>query len=261
MKNSFAIVIVSCDKYSDLWDPFFQSFWKQWPDCQFPVYLQTNEVKYTGKYKGRAINILCGKDNDWSTSLKRTLTKIPEKYVFMWNEDLFLSAPVSTALFLEYIELMKKHKGKHIHYRCIPGPDAYIENGVLGVYDRGMPYRSIVMGFWDSAYLQTILLDGESPWQFEIMGSYRASYEDGFFCANKKIIEFVHMAEKGKWQHTGLTYCRRNNIRLTLSARPSSSANFIKSDLAKLYFNVVISIPWRLRIKIMNILRKAFVTY
>lgn len=261
MKKSLAIVIVSCDKYRDLWDPFFQSFWKQWPDCPFPVYLQTNEVKYTGKHKGRAINILCGKDTDWSTSLKRTLIQIPEKYVFMWNEDLFLSAPVTSALFAEYVELMKKNNGKHIHYRCIPSPDTYTENGALGVYDRGMPYRSIVMGFWDSAFLQTMLLDGESPWQFEIMGSYRTSYQDGFFCASKKIIEFVHMAEKGKWQHAGLAYCRKNNIHITLSARPSSSANFIKSDLAKLYFNFVLKIPWRLRVKIMNILRKVFVTY
>ena len=39
IKNKFAILIVSCDKYSDLWDPFFKLFFKFWPDCPFNIYL------------------------------------------------------------------------------------------------------------------------------------------------------------------------------------------------------------------------------
>ena len=26
IQNNFAILVVSCDKYSDLWNPFFESF-------------------------------------------------------------------------------------------------------------------------------------------------------------------------------------------------------------------------------------------
>lgn len=261
MKNEYAILIVSCDKYRDLWDPFFQCFWKQWKNCPFPVYLQTNEIPYLGKHKGKAINLLTGKDEDWSTSLKRTLRQIPEKYVFMWNEDLFLSAPVSSKLFRKYFDLLKRKKGKHIHYRCIPPADSYEENRQLGVYLRRMPYRSIVMGFWDSSYLYSLLLTGESPWQFEIMGSYRTSYDDGFYCATQPIIEFAHMAEKGRWQHAGVEYCRNNNIAIDLSARPQGKANYIKSDLIKFYFNGILKIPWQWRLTVMDILRKIFVTY
>jgi len=37
-----SILIPSCDKYSDLWRPFFTLFWRHWPDCPFPVYLGSN---------------------------------------------------------------------------------------------------------------------------------------------------------------------------------------------------------------------------
>jgi hypothetical protein len=261
MKNDCAILIVSCDKYRDLWEPFFTTFWAQWPDCPFPVYLQSNTVSYTGKFKKRVKNLLTGEDVNWSRSLKTTLGQFPEKYIFMWNEDLFLSSPISSALFSQYFSLMKKLAAKHIHYRCIPPADSVTENGALGVYGRGMPYRSIVMGFWDKAYLASRLLDGESPWQFEIMGSYRTSYDDGFFCATKEIIPFVHMAEKGKWQYEGVKYCREHNIPITLSARGLSTQGYLKSQVMKLYFNILLSLPWKSRLGVLNFFRKALVSY
>ena len=40
MTSDSAILILSCDKFSDLWKPFFDLFWKYWPDCPYNVYLK-----------------------------------------------------------------------------------------------------------------------------------------------------------------------------------------------------------------------------
>jgi hypothetical protein len=261
MKSDFAILIVSCDKYRDLWEPFFETFWQQWPDCPYPVYLQSNTVKYTGAHKSRVINLLTGEDKNWSSSMHVTLPQIPQKYIFMWNEDLFFSSPVKTKSFERYFSYMKKLKAKHIHYRCIPATTKYTEKGDLGVYDRKMPYRSIVMGFWDTQYLSQLILDGETPWQFEIMGSYRTSYDDGFFCATEKLVDFVHMAEKGMWQYDGVAYCRAHNIPIDESARALTTQSRMWSMIYKAYFNAVLSISWETRLRVMNLMRKLFVSY
>lgn len=257
-----AILIVSCDKYADLWDSFFTCFWKNWPDCPYVVYLQSNTKKYTGKYRNRVRNVLTGKDENWSTSLKRTLMQIPEAYIFMWNEDLFFSAPVDSVLFSRYVGFLTTYHAKHIHYRNLPGADrAYTPQRMLGVYHKGAPYRSIVMGFWDRQYLHDLLLDGESPWSFEIMGSYRTSYDDGFFSAMVPVVNFVHMVEKGKWIARGVSYCKTHAIPIALSARPQTTTNTLKSQIQILYFRLLLGVRWKFRVKLMNILRKALVSY
>lgn len=39
-----AVLIVSCDKYSDLWDPFLRAFDRYWPDCPFTVSLLSSHI-------------------------------------------------------------------------------------------------------------------------------------------------------------------------------------------------------------------------
>jgi hypothetical protein len=261
MSKDFAIFIVSCDKYADLWEPFFTCFWRQWPDCTYPVYLLTNNRVYSGKFRKKVKTLKTGDDRDWSTSAKKGLEHIPQKYIFMWNEDLFLSKKVDSVLFAQYFAQIKALKGKHIHYMCKPPTDRFSSDGSLGIYDRGMPYRSIVMGFWDKQYLSQLLLAGETPWSFEIMGSYRTSYDDGFYCATTPVLTFAHMVEKGRWLAAGVRYCKQAGIRIKHNARGLRSGVTIKSRLLMVYFDVMLRVSWRVRLAVLNIVRKAIVSY
>ena len=42
-----SVLVISCDRYADLWRPFFELFWRHWPDCQGPVYLGSNFTDYS----------------------------------------------------------------------------------------------------------------------------------------------------------------------------------------------------------------------
>lgn len=70
IKNKFAILIVSCDKYSDLWNPFFKSFFRFWPDCPFDIYLLSN---YKSIDMPQVNSLLIDEDISWSDNLYKCL--------------------------------------------------------------------------------------------------------------------------------------------------------------------------------------------
>ena len=50
MLQNTALLVSSCDKYSDCWDPFFKLLSIYWKDLEYPVYLITEEKEYECPY-------------------------------------------------------------------------------------------------------------------------------------------------------------------------------------------------------------------
>lgn len=257
MKSNSAILILSCDKYQDLWRPFFKLFWKNWPNCPYQVYLGSNQTPYIGSK--RVKSIASGKDLNWSTSYKKILSQIPEQNIFVWMEDAFIISKVNTSVFARCFEFLKKSGVNHIHFKPNPKPDSVVDAN-FGLYQKSMPYRTNAIGFWNKNYLEKLLIDGESAWNFEIMGSYRTSYDDGFYCHLKPVIDYVHLIEKGKWIREGLTYCKKNNIDIDFSKRTIAKLNMV-NIVKDQYYRTILNKPWGIRVKLMNLLRKIFASY
>ena len=72
--NSLDILVLSCDMYSDVWDPFFQNFALKWPDCPFRVNLVTNEKQYD-KYNVRSLKT--GKYESWGKTFPSPVISLP----------------------------------------------------------------------------------------------------------------------------------------------------------------------------------------
>ncbi len=53
-----AVLVVSCDNYSDVWSPFFELYSRFWPDCPFNTYLISNTKEYSVNYAGKQIDNL-----------------------------------------------------------------------------------------------------------------------------------------------------------------------------------------------------------
>ena len=257
MKDHLGILILSCDKNSDLWEPYFSLFWKNY-NASYPVYLGSNSIDYHGD---NVRVIYSGEDIDWSTSCKTILRQIPNKYILLLLEDLFITSKINSSEISEHIKFLKHNEAKHLHLGPTPKPD-YFLNKSIGVYERGAPYRVNVVGYWDKQYLLGLLMNGESPWDFEIKGSYRTVNEDGFFCLEKPLFSVTHVMEKGYWLPEAVNYCKHNDVSLEIDKRQIlSNLKNLKSNFQEFYFNIMIKIPWKLRLKIMNILRKLLVTY
>lgn len=257
MTNDYAVLILSCDKYSDLWTPFFQEFWKHWPDCPYKVYLGSNEI--TPPSDTKAISLLSGKDLDWSSSFKKILDQITEEHILVWIEDAFISSQVSTHHIQAAFEFLAQSDVKQIHMKPVPKPDTVI-NESFGTYDRRAPYRVTAVGFWRKSTLMKLLLSGENAWNFEIMGSYRTAYEDGYHCLLTPPFRYEHMVEKGCWIKNGLDYCAKEKISIDVAKRTTIQSDLL-SQLKTIYFNLALKVPWSLRLKTMDILRRLIVSY
>ena len=78
-----SVLIYSCDKYEDAWEPFFTLFFRYW-NCPYQVYLCAESKKYEHP-KVKTINTL----GTWTERMQKAVREIPTKYVIGMCEDFF----------------------------------------------------------------------------------------------------------------------------------------------------------------------------
>lgn len=257
--NDLAVLVLSCDKYSDLWNPFFVQFKKYFPTQDFPVYFGSNAKKCT---EPGVIPLLTGDDPDWSTSLKRILAQIKEPKLFVILEDLLLAEPIHQESFEAALTYLREKDALHIKYWAIPMQIQPGENPRIGEYPKGAPFRATVCGFWDRKYLSELLIEGENPWNFEILGSYRTSYSPGFYALTSPLAAYWNTIEKGCWIPQSVAAAQAAGVQLELDRRPMlKGQNQILSRLKMLYFDWMLHVPWHWRVALMNKLRRALISY
>ena len=257
--KQMAVLVLACDKYADMWRPFLLQFRRFFPAENYNLYFGSNLLQCL---EPDVIPILSGKDLDWSTSLKRILAQIKEPKLFIILEDLFLETPIDTVGFQAALSCLTENDALHIKYWAIPMHLEVTENPKVGLYPKGAPYRATVCGFWDREYLMSLLIEGETPCNFEILGSYRTSYSDRFYGLTKPLCEYRNMIEKGCWIPQSLEWASENGIELAINKRPLlTGSNKLISNLKMFYFCLMRRLPWHWRVSLMNKLRRILISY
>jgi glycosyltransferase involved in cell wall biosynthesis len=216
---SCAVLVVSSDKYQDLWRPFFSLFRQYWPDCPFPVYLGSQRA--AGEFEN--VRMLQSTDPTWSGSLRSFLSQLDCLNVLLLLEDFFLSEKVPTEKVLEQLAALRQMGGNVL--RLYPNPAPTIKLAAqpgIGEQHRLVPFRvSLQASIWDRNALLSLLRDGESPWEFEINGTIRAQAQPrGFYCTFKKTFPYQHVVEKGEWFWSAANYYRNLKIGCDFNTRP-----------------------------------------
>ena len=215
--ENIGILVVSCDNYSDLWKPFFECFRRFWPDCIYPVYLVNNhkEVEFDNVHV-----IHVGDDISWSDNLKKALEHIPQEYVFIHIEDLFLHAPVDSpkvqAIFNWAVEnkanYVKMSKGNHKSKMSF--------NSDLNSMPKGLLYRaSLVLCLFRKEVLMDLLVSGENAWEFEVHGSERSDKYEHFYTVRQSQFCVTNTIIKRKWQRPAAKKMQQLGIQIDLSSR------------------------------------------
>lgn len=229
LEQKLAILVVSCDKYSDLWGPFFEVFWQFWPDCPFRVYLISNKKK---EKFANVINIVVGEDKSWSSNLLVALKQVKEDFVLMHLEDLFFYKKIDTVNVIKLVNWFIQFDANYIRLNPTPAPDKRY-NDVVGEVAKGSIYRvSTVMSVWKKSVLQDLLNLEENAWEFEIYGTRRADKYGGFFATFKPFLPVLNGVIKGKWQGFVLRKIQSFGIELNLKERKVMTIK----DVLKLYF-------------------------
>lgn len=256
--NELSILILSCDKYSDLWGGFFYQMNKTFP-TQLKKYLVSNHLDYVEQDIANLTVIKNGDDTNWSGNLLKVLTKIPEKKVFIILEDIYIESQVDPRIFEQIQNFLFETDAQHIKYMGSPKATLPV-NTEFSAYEIGMPYLVSACGIWDREYLSSLLIDGENAWDFEVNASYRAKYSaKTFFAPTKPLFTYKNMVEKGFWIKSSLDWALTENIPVQKELRAIRNPAIF--EFKKAIFDGVLCIPWRFRMKLGNLLKKLLIFY
>jgi len=201
MKLNVAVLVISFDGFSDLWDPYFKSIEKFWIDCPFETFLQTNEKTF--KHKMLKGTIPVGEDVSWSSNLLKSVRKLRTyDYLLVMMEDGLLRKSVDTKTMLATIESFIKLKGKFL--TLITEGQLKPHNTIneyFGEIAVGTPYRvTATYSVWERKFLEKFIVEDENPFQFEKIGSRRSDkYADGFYSVHERQFDLIHAVWKGRW--------------------------------------------------------------
>jgi len=215
-----SVLVSSCDAYSDLWTPFFNLFWRNWPDCPYSVYLGTNWAHHDDP-RVRTLN--AGDDESWSKNLRFFLNQISSEYVLLLLEDFFLTRHVSTEAVSKHVSALRALNGTSLRLFPNPPPDNRV-NGYesIGSIHPLAPFRvSAQAGIWKREGLLALLRDDENAWDFERNATARSrTSASGFYCTLQPILPYVHVIEQGRWFWYAARRFQQANIGCNFEARP-----------------------------------------
>ena len=234
--KKYAILINTCDKFEDCWQPYFTLHAKFWQDCTGKLYLNTETKDF--QYAGLNIWPLKvavgqgGRRLTWSECLLRALDEIQEDVVLYMQEDYFLKAPVKNEWVERFVDLMKGDESIH----CIHLTDQSVVSQGLSQYvhlhqvKRKQRYRICCQAaLWRKDVLKSYLRTYESAWQFEEFGSKRAAIiPHNFFVVDSawvklnqfEIIPYIFTGIiQGRWKKEVEPLFSANNITVNYTLR------------------------------------------
>lgn len=224
MNDRVCVFIVSCDKYSDLWNPFFTLFFRYWPDCPYPVYLASNHKTYDHP---KVIGLKTGDDVSWSFNTREALKQLEEPCCILFQEDFLLQRSVDTKRVDFLSEYMTNHEAACLRLYPSPPPDCpFDEDQKIGLLSKGSAYRvSLQTAIWDVAVLINLLNVDESPWELESAGSVRSNALEKPFLSIMNgsgplpIDYFSTAVCQGLWVRPAIELCRKEQVAVDLKWR------------------------------------------
>lgn len=217
-----AILVSSCDEFSDAWHPFFELFFRNWHDCPYTIYLNTVSIPF--HYPG-VNQILVGSRQGWGDGLLKGLEQLqrvyPSEYILLLLDDYLLNGEVDNGTISQCIEALDALNGNYLRLVPKPPPARPVEGyGFLGEIDRGAAYRlSLQASIWKTETIISLLRPTDTPWDMELIGSDRANIYPGFYCTYQPVIRYLNGIERGKWDYKAANFLIQEGISIDLSRR------------------------------------------
>lgn len=175
------ILVNSCDKYEDAWDPFFRILKMQWPECPYDIVLSTE----TKSYKSDLLNVKtinASPNLSWSSRLKCTLKQIETEYVLFFLEDFFLLEKVQTDVFNLALDLIKSDKSIGLvsfnkkNLGAVFPIEPNYANLFVELKKKNNTRTNVLVGLWRREAFLKLVIDGENPWEYERNSNIRSKY-------------------------------------------------------------------------------------
>ncbi len=165
-----AVIISTCDNYSDIWNPFFTLFHKFWPDNPYHVFVNSETLDCHDD--NVAVTTLKARAGiSWTRRLKEALERVDADYIVFMLDDFFLYDYVDTARIEECVSYMRKDFNiAAIYFTCLSGQMKMEEctlSGLEKCSHTGKSKVNITLTIWRKSAFEYYLDHDETAWEFE----------------------------------------------------------------------------------------------
>lgn len=223
MKNitkKMSTVVLSFDKYSDIWPVFFKCFEKNWK-VSSQTYLITNELRdsFTN------VTTLCvGPEKSWSDRARKAIQKIDSEYILLMLEDYFVISPFENKECEKLLDFMEKNKADYL--RIYPFPQikfSNTDNSEIHKIPENLLYGvNLQPAIWKKDYLLKLLgNDDFSAWEFEARQKNGSNLRinGNIYTVDNKIFEMLNGVLQGKWYPPSVKKLKKIGITIDTSNR------------------------------------------
>ena len=220
LDTSFALVISTCENYSDLWEANLLLLRRSWSDCPARILLVTDAP--TDRHFENVEIISAGEGTEITDRLKHALKSVEERYILFTLDDYFLTYPIRTERILQGLRFMEKHDVAYT--RLYPATKHYLRRegaqpcaDFEGYYFRNMEegdYKiSLAPGLWRTDFMRRTVNKSLNAWQYEVALTPMAR-ELGARCAisNHNEFPYLDVIRKGKVLRKADRYFKSNPI-------------------------------------------------
>jgi len=182
VSKNLTIIVNTCDDYSDVLSIFFKSFEKWWPDCPYPIVINTESKQYSSLYPAITYTYqLNNKKDDWGGRLLSTLSQIKTDFVLMVYDDYILEEKVEIEKIKRAISLLESNDQTAVTY-LIKTSLPIIQSDKKSLFDAIKDKVDFKLnsapGIWRRKVLMNYTSPGDNPWAWEVFGTYR-TWGDG----------------------------------------------------------------------------------
>lgn len=244
MANDFSILVLSCDRYCDIWEDFFKLRDIYWPDTDCKWYLVTESVEF---HHPNVEVILTGTYLNWTGRLAHAVRYANTKYIGWYLEDFFISEKVDNHLIHQLVDKMEAENIDHVNmsdvfYSLIKMPEKheYYDDHLLVIPKHKKYGISTASALWRSSYLLDMIgNEDKNAWQFEIDLCKQAMSEEGLpgriLCDDRMPFNVtkIPVVIQGKYYPKAIKYFAKKGFNINTGERGYMS----KKDILVFDFN------------------------
>jgi hypothetical protein len=227
------LAMISCQAYSDAWQPFIKlmdHFWPDHPDVTLLTdYIDAKVGEVCHDCRGYRL-IFAGASRPWCGILEGFLKDCKEPILLM-QEDFFINAEVRPDLIERGLEQMGKIGAGCVRLYPCPGGDEEYGDRHFAIVPRGTRYRvSCQTALWNPVYLRKIASQFRTPAEFEIEGTKLSDSLPEPVLAFKRNVQpwplsyLCSAISRGEWNPAAKDLCESLNIYVDWTRRRFQAA-------------------------------------
>lgn len=214
--GDLAILVSSCDKFSDLWETHFKLLKKNWPEIKYNIYLVTDKI--TNKQISDVTIISTDGNLDFPMRIKYATNIIKEKYILLTLDDYFLIHKVNQENISMLLTMVKEKKIDYLslYNRRFDKEKYFKEIHHIVKIDLNNSYAiNLYPAIWDKSFLSYTISDNINAWQYEVTLTDKAkSYQARCAYSQAGVFRILDVVRKGKVLHKANFYFKKNNIEI-----------------------------------------------